>query len=239
MGGVGTETQIITPDIYGKQEQFKFVAVVMERKDDGTPCLPIYYKSRIFIDLSDAASYAGEFEKIVRWVFDEPLHKKPEIGQKPTFLVEDGRAVKLGTSARFKRAMDAVRSGREFANAAVEEYFGVLAEELEQLRIREKAEPFDDQVVESIDNFLPYRDEAISVFSTIALYRDQPENRRNVHRFFERLIPYLNRPAGVSSWEEWDFDNFKFMIHELYIYAVATFIKRAVRIGSLVDGRVL
>src|ERR1700693_6195290 len=33
-GGVGTETQIITPDIYAKQDQSKFVAVIVERDED-------------------------------------------------------------------------------------------------------------------------------------------------------------------------------------------------------------
>ena len=33
------------------------------------------------------------------------------------------------------------------------------------------------------------------------------------------------RPEGVTSWQEWDFDNFKFIIHELFLYAVAILIK--------------
>lgn len=57
-GGVGTETQIISAEIYAKQDQDKFVAVVAERDDQGKPFLPVYYKSRIYIDLSDDVLYA-------------------------------------------------------------------------------------------------------------------------------------------------------------------------------------
>ena len=48
-GGVGTETQIITPEIYEKQDQTKFVAVVTERNEAGKPYTPAFYGSRIFI----------------------------------------------------------------------------------------------------------------------------------------------------------------------------------------------
>ena len=51
-GGVGAETQIISPEIYAKQDQIKFVAVLSERDVEGKPFLPVYYKSRIYIDLS-------------------------------------------------------------------------------------------------------------------------------------------------------------------------------------------
>ncbi len=39
-GGVGTETQIVSKEVYDKQAQDKFVAVVMERSPDGEPYLP-------------------------------------------------------------------------------------------------------------------------------------------------------------------------------------------------------
>ena len=46
-GGVGTETQIISKEVYDQQEQDKFVAVVVEKDEEGKPFLPTYYKSRI------------------------------------------------------------------------------------------------------------------------------------------------------------------------------------------------
>lgn len=49
-GGVGTETQIMTPEIHAKQDQTKFVAVLPERDDGVKPFLPTYYKSRVYIE---------------------------------------------------------------------------------------------------------------------------------------------------------------------------------------------
>jgi len=78
-GGVGTETQIISPEVYQKEDQNKFVAVVAERNEDGQAYLPAYYKSRIYIDLSENDLYSTNFEQLLRWIFDKPLFVKPKI----------------------------------------------------------------------------------------------------------------------------------------------------------------
>ncbi|WP_444894992.1 SEFIR domain-containing protein [Microbulbifer sp. SSSA005] len=57
-GGVGTETQIISSEIYSSVDQDKFVAVIAEKDADGSAHLPTYYKSRIYIDLSYDELYA-------------------------------------------------------------------------------------------------------------------------------------------------------------------------------------
>lgn len=224
-GGVGTETQIISPEIYRSQAQDKFVAIVKERDDDGKACLPVYYRSRIYIDFSDPSSESENFEKLLRWVFEQPLYKKPALGQKPGFLSEEQRTVSLGTSSRQKRALDAVKNNRDNAGAVTVEYLTTVADELEKFRIEASAESFDDVMIQNIEAFLPYRNEAIELFLSLALYRDSLETRTTIHRFFESLIPYLDRPKDVSRYSDWDFDNFKFIVHELFLYAVAAFIR--------------
>lgn len=61
----------------------------MAQKDENNnPYVPIYYKSRIYIDLSDSDPYATNFEQLLRWVYGEPVHVKPELGKKPAYLSE-------------------------------------------------------------------------------------------------------------------------------------------------------
>jgi hypothetical protein len=224
-GGVGTETQIISPEVYKSQAQDKFVAIVKERDDNGKPYLPVYYRSRIYIDLSDPSTATENFEKLLRWIYEQPLHLKPSLGTKPGFLSEEKRAIALGTSSRHKRALAAIREGRGNADAILAEYLATLAEELEKFRVDPSKEPFDEAVIANIEAFLPYRNEAVELFLTLALYRDSPDTRTTLHRFFERLIPYLERPQAVTSYKEWDFDNFKFIVHELFLYAVAALVR--------------
>jgi SEFIR domain-containing protein len=87
-GGVGTETQIMTPHIYKQVDQNKFVGVISERDADGKPFLPTFYQSRLYIDLSQADTYAENFEQLIRWIFDKPAYPKPKLGKPPAFLEE-------------------------------------------------------------------------------------------------------------------------------------------------------
>jgi len=232
-GGVGTETQIISPEIYSQQDQNKFVAIVVERDPGGKAYLPTYYKSRIYIDLSSPDLYASNFEQLLRWLFDKPLHVKPELGNKPKFLEDDGHSISLGTSTQARRALEGIRNNRDYWPGALVEYFDTFAQNLERLRLSKSDAEFDDQVVESIEAFLPIRNELIEVFFALAQYQDNEDTRRLTHRFFEQLLPYMNRPESVNRWSDGDFDNFRFIVHELVLYEVAILLKyeRFVSVG--------
>lgn len=224
-GGVGAETQIISPEIYAKQDQDKFVAVIAERDEQGRPCVPAYYKSRIYIDLSEDDLYAKNFEQLVRWVYDKPLYIKPPLGEKPAFLSEPPDKPLLGTTIYFHRALDAIRNNRSHRSGALNEYFERFASNLENLRLQPGEGEFDEQVISSIEHFVPYRNEAIELFLALAQYNPTSDEQRAIHRFFERLLPYLNRPDTVRTFREWDFDNFRFLVHELFLYCIASFLK--------------
>ncbi len=75
-GGVGTETQIITPQLFrDNQQQDKYVAVVREHDDEGKPCTPVYFGARIHIDFTDDSEYAAKLEQLVRWVPRAESHR--------------------------------------------------------------------------------------------------------------------------------------------------------------------
>jgi len=174
--------------------------------------------------LSEPDNYADNFEKLLRWIYDKPLYTRPEIGKRPSFL-DESDGISLGTAAAHKRTISAIKENKTFASGALDEYLSTFVSNLERFRITEKEGEFDDQVVENIERFLPYRNELINLFVTLSQYAPAEENIRKIHRFFESLIPYMSRPENVNSWSEWDFDNFKFIVHEIFLYAVAIFIK--------------
>lgn len=223
-GGVGTETQIISAEMYGKTEQDKFVAVVTEKDEGDKPFLPTYYKSRIYVDLSDNDIYAKNYEQLLHWIYDKPFYHKPELGKKPAFI-SDSATISLGTTSKYKRALEAIRNNKDFSKGALQEYFEAFTQNLEKFRIAGNDTNFDDKVLESIGLFLPYRNEAIEIFLALAQYRNTPETHQQVHRFFEGLIPYMERPEHIQSYNDWDFDNFKFIVHELFLYATTCFMK--------------
>jgi len=227
-GGVGTETQIISPELYEQVDPAdrnqKFIPVVKEKDEQGRPYVPTYMKGRIYIDMSDPKAYSEKFEQLLRWIFDKPLHEKPPLGKSPVFIIDPNKP-SLNTTAKHRFALEALRL-RKGADAALRDYFDTFEKNLKNFRIqRQEGKEFNDQVVESIEDFLPYRDEAIEVF--LALARNPPEEAyRSLNHFFERLLGYsfpAPTPGVVTT--DWDEDNFKFIVNELFLYAVAALLK--------------
>jgi hypothetical protein len=223
-GGVGTETQIISREVYERTDQSKFVVVVAERDDAGKPYLPTYYKSRIYIDLSESDRYAENFERLVRWIFDKPIYVKPEIGRPPSF-VTDTNPTTLGTSALAKRATEGVRGDKGYAKGALDEYLETFALNVERFRIDAKDGELDELVVNAIDATSPSRNEFLQVLGAFVQYSEPGSTAKTIHRFFESLLTYYSRPEGQTSWNEVEFDHFKFFTHELFLYALSAYLR--------------
>lgn len=80
-GGVGTETSIITPEIYGRSDQEKFIPIIMEAWE----LVPTYMKSNVGIDFRGKNPKA-ELDEMLRAIYDEPEYKKPPLGKMPKRL---------------------------------------------------------------------------------------------------------------------------------------------------------
>jgi len=225
-GGVGTETQIISSKIYSSVEQDKFVAVIAEKDNDGNAYLPTYYKSRIYIDLSYEELYVKNYEQLLRWVFNKPINIRPEIGKVPSFLNEN-ISISLGTSAASRRCVDAYKNSKPYALGAFKEYLQIFIDNFEKFILEPSNgnNEFDEVVKSSIESFMPYRNEAIEVFLTVANYGKDEVIGESIHGFFEALIPKIENPKGLSQYHKWDWDNLKYIVQELFLYCTAILIK--------------
>ena len=86
-GGVGTETQIISQEVYSDVENTKFVPVIFDTCGASVnECLPTYLKSRLFIDLSDPEKYESEYMRLVRTLFGAETVVLQPVGSKPGWV---------------------------------------------------------------------------------------------------------------------------------------------------------
>lgn len=224
-GGVGTETQIISPEIYASATQTKFVMVTTQKDEEGRHHVPIFYKGRIFIDMTDASLYSDGLEKILRWVYDKPVYKKPELGKRPLFL-DESPETSLGTSSYCMRAVDAIRGGKSTVLGFFDEYLSTLTTNLERIRFKvgNSLEP-DVEFINNIDSFIPVRNEFVNLISLVARFNLGVDFSKRIHAFFQEAVSYCYVPESFNSYNEMDFDNFKFLINELYLYTIALYLK--------------
>ena len=87
--GVGTESQIISREVYSKVQQSKFLPVVCEFDDAAEPCLPTFLKSRIWIDFSSSEAANDNWEQLIRVLYGKPAYEKPSLGQAPTYVTTE------------------------------------------------------------------------------------------------------------------------------------------------------
>lgn len=224
-GGVGTETQIISPEIYASAKQTRFVVVTTQKDEEGHHYVPTFYKGRIFIDMTDSSLHTEGFDKILRWIYDKPVYVKPELGKKPSFLDENKYTV-LGTSSYCSRAMDAIRGGKSTSLGCFDEYLSTLTTNLERLRYKfTREDDSDEEFLKNIDEFIPSRNEFINLVSLVARYNLGVDFSKRLHSFFQDAIVYYYTPENIRSYNDYDYDNYKFIIHELYLYSVAIYLK--------------
>ena len=88
VGGVGTEAQIISPALYKKVDQTKFIPVVRERGTDGEVFLPAFMTGRKYVDLSSDEQYDKGLDELVRLFYEVPLYPEPKLGKEPVFKPE-------------------------------------------------------------------------------------------------------------------------------------------------------
>jgi hypothetical protein len=145
--------------------------------------------------------------------------------KRPEYL--DDNAIQIPTRSRAIRATELLKSGSPQSRGAIDEYFSVFAAGLEAFRIpvdKFDRQKYDEPMVQSIESFLPYRDEFIGVVSAMARY-NSTDGDKLLRRFFEQIIPYMFRPKTLMQYNDWYWDNFKFIIHEMFLYAVGFLLK--------------
>jgi hypothetical protein len=223
-GGAGAESQIISPELYGKSIQDKFAAAITEVDEKGNAYVPIFYKGRIYFDFSSDEKYEEQYEDLLRWIVGKPLRVKPPLGEPPRHL-ENAISI-VSTGSKFQRVTNALRQGALTATGLLKEFSDALIEDFEKLRISGANNPtFDDEVIASIESARPYVDQTIGLITAIARYSRDDQHFGEFLKLLERLAAFINRPENISSWTEWDFDNYRYLCHEIFLTSFAVLLR--------------
>jgi hypothetical protein len=224
-GGAGTESQIISKEVYEKDDQTKFIAIVVEYDENGNEFVPTFFGGRIFIDMSTEERLLENYDQLLRAIYNKPLHAKPSLGKPPTHLFE-AAAIPSATSHKLAAIKRAIIEDKASVHGLVTDYLRSYSLALENYRIGgDITNDYDELVMSSIDKFLPYRDEFIQFTSFVATYRDDERTYQAIVEFFQGLLKYLHPPRGINQWVDLWYDNYRFILFELFLYQLATLVK--------------
>lgn len=155
MGGVGTETQIISPEIYNHTTQEKFLPVIMERAENGSVPKPNYLKSIMHFDLSDLDKYNDEYKRLVRRLFGVEVYARPELGQPPKWLFENdsissNTRIKLEGIKKARNARQAKTEFIDLLNDLKERLISFHSETINYLELYEELRPFREEYLQIV-----------------------------------------------------------------------------------------
>jgi hypothetical protein len=221
-GGVGTETQIISQKVYENQNQEKFVAVIVEKDESGKAYVPTYYTSRKYIDLSPESDYSKNYEILLRWLFNRPLHVKPPLGKPPAFLSEEN-ASKIITGVTYRRAVQSIKESKPNSHIEIDSYYKKVLEELEKFRM--STGKSDEEILNNLESLIPLRNELSQTFELISLYNPSKELITITMSFFEQLCDFFYPKEQQKAYSTSDFDNYKFIAHEAYLLLISAFLR--------------
>jgi len=227
-GGVGTEAQIISSDLYNKVDQTKFIPIITEKDESGEAYLPVYLKNRIYIDLSDDEKYEDQYEELLRLIYKRPQFQKPKLGTAPSWLFEDKENISI-TNTKERSLINSLIKNDKIKIIKIRDYIETIQSDLAKAEIKEKYNGQPEFGKIAFDSFIamtPIRDSLLDVLKNIALY----EGIDCFDEFFQlfRNIENYYRPnpkGGSSSWIQGQYDNYVIFFYELIISSMAILLK--------------
>lgn len=220
-GGIGIETQILTPTIYRNARQKRVIPIILARNPDGTPRLPTFLDTRYAIDMSSPAKAQDGYEQLLRVLHGKPRHVKPPVGTPPTFITDPTSSARP-TRTRLRAFTEALTRNRDITQALAHDFLDAISTELPTLQITtvSDAATADDIVVQRINDAQPLRDDIVAFLDAIALYRHDDRLTRITGDLFERLLAPQATTPGKSNYR-YAFDHYQFLAYDLFLHATA------------------
>lgn len=213
-GGVGTETQIISQEVYESVEQDKFIPIIFERDSDGNVCKPVFLKSRFHYDLSREESYDIEYKKLLKHLYGREIYIEPALGSKPSWIDEE-----IEISPKKHSAFDSLKENMLPA---------VRAE-----KFRNYLRDISDNIVEfgSTTSVPDDPDEYIAAYDTSKTMRAEYLKLIGFHPYIDGAAELIgdfleNTSNRLDELDSYGKDFACTFLHELFIYTVALFVKQ-------------
>lgn len=225
--GVGTESTIMSSDIYSLAEQTKFIPILVEKKN-GEPCLPTFLKSRMYIDMSSNDIYELGYDQLLRDIYEKPLLRKPALGKMPSYLEAD-EPVLLSTAQEQRMLKEKVAESTNL-QTWIAKYCDKLIESLDQFKVTFRGGKTGDlieMIEKSIVSMQVVNNDFITFVETVA--SNSECNGKQFVDFFEKLLQYyedkdIELASSTDSWHLCN-DNYRFFNYELFLSFAAIMLK--------------
>ena len=225
--GVGTESQIISQEVYEQVNQSKFVPIVCEFDDSGEPYLPVFLETRVWIDFSTEQKINEHWEQLTRLIYNKPQFMKPRIGKAPSYITSDVPVPAIGSSARFNSLKQAILQDKRGLATYRHDFLDSCLSYADELRVRERPnlEAMGEKVLEDCNNLKLVRDPLVNWVLLEGESTPEDEFSEILIEFLEKLRELKSRPPEITSWNNSWFEAHSVFVYGVFLYFVAALLK--------------
>lgn len=225
--GVGTESQIISSEIYAKVEQSKFIPIVCEFGDDGEPILPAFMKSIMWINFSSSEAENENWEQLIRLLYGKPQYVKPKKGKTPTYITSDVPTPTSEAFAKFNSLKQAILQGKKGIGHYRRDFIESCITYADNLRVRERPEvrSMGEKVLEDVSKLKAIRNHLCDWVLLESEISNESEFTEALIEVLEKLRELKSRPSEVNSWSDSWFEAHSIFVYETFLYIIAALVK--------------
>lgn len=225
--GVGTESQIISKEVYEKVEQSKFIPIVCEFDERGEPILPTFLTSRIWINFSTPESANDNWEQLIRLLFGKPSHVKPKLGKAPAYVRDDSGVPASPSLSKFNPLKQSIMQGKPGIGIYRKDFLDSCIEYADSLRVRDRpnVESLGEKVLADCTQLKHVRNHIVDWVQLEGSAAPSEQFNDSLIEFLERLRELKSRPQEIDSWIDAWFEAHSLFVYETFLYVIAALLK--------------
>ena len=218
-GGVGAEVSIYTPEVYGNVDQQRIIPVVLETDEQGHACVPMFVKSRYYVDLSAPDRFEEAFESLLRTILDVPKRTRPRLGSVPDFLTSDEPPSYAGLQG-IARQMQNLQTPSDNVRYLFNRLSESVVPYLDELAAHKDP---DTDLPSRIDKTRPIRDLLLQIFRECVERRivSGTELGEFIETLYNGITPFTPQNQSIGTEDE---EHYHFFFWELFVCVVTLLI---------------
>ncbi len=225
--GVGTESQIISGEVYKKVKQSKFIPIVCEFDDHKEPILPIFMQSRIWIDFSNPEAVNKNWEQTIRLLYGKPQYVKPKKGKVPFFITNDTSIPTSEAFSKFNLLKQAILEDKKGLKHYRRDFIDACISYADNLRVREppKVKDMGEKILEDCGKLKAVRNHLCDWVLLESELSDKVDFSESLMDVLEKLRDLKSRPPEINTWHDSWFEAHAVFVYETFLYIVAALLK--------------
>lgn len=226
--GVGTETQLISKEVYDDVKQERIIPIVWECDEKGEPYMPDFLETRLYIDLSSNEKFGENYETLLRTLYNKPKNPKEELGEMPEWL-NDTNKYYPKTNEVVKRFSYIVDHRPDNINSTMEEFYEAYYEYLKTFLLELSSKDTETVVREIYKNLEDYQqlkndfEEFTDILTKKGKYYDVDYSI--IVEFLTKVHSLTFNSGNGESMSAYDLYKFAFILRELFLYLIAYGLK--------------